>query len=102
MVQATALQSGDEDLENLEVEGGEADPNADASSTVDAEDAHVGAQPQLPQVVVQQGLVVEKKSPSIMMVVSVYALRPVQVRHRRPLVPGATSEPAMIPAMCVP
>jgi hydrophobe/amphiphile efflux-1 (HAE1) family protein len=31
------------------------------------------ATPQIPQVVVQQGLVVEKKSPSIMMVVSVYA-----------------------------
>ncbi|HXI36073.1 MAG TPA: efflux RND transporter permease subunit, partial [Burkholderiales bacterium] len=31
------------------------------------------AQPSLPQVVVQQGLVVEKKSPSIMMVVSVYS-----------------------------
>src|SRR5262245_58355453 len=31
------------------------------------------AQPQIPQVVVQQGLVVEKKSPSIMMVVSVYS-----------------------------
>jgi multidrug efflux pump len=31
------------------------------------------ATPQLPQVVVQQGLVVDKKSPSIMMVVSVYS-----------------------------
>ena len=31
------------------------------------------ATPQIPQVVVQQGLVVEKKSPSIMMVVSVYS-----------------------------
>src|SRR4249920_2474137 len=31
------------------------------------------AMPQLPQVVVQQGLVVDKKSPSIMMVVSVYS-----------------------------
>ena len=31
------------------------------------------ATPQLPQVVVQQGLVVEKKSPSIMMVLSVYS-----------------------------
>src|SRR6185369_1653600 len=31
------------------------------------------SQPSLPQVVVQQGLVVEKKSPSIMMVVSVYS-----------------------------
>src|SRR5499426_788262 len=31
------------------------------------------ATPQLPQVVVQQGLIVEKKSPSIMMVVSVYS-----------------------------
>src|SRR5258705_298608 len=31
------------------------------------------ATPQIPQIVVQQGLVVEKKSPSIMMVVSVYS-----------------------------
>ena len=31
-VQATALQGGDEDLENLEVEGGEADPAADAGT----------------------------------------------------------------------
>jgi len=31
------------------------------------------ATPQLPQVVVQQGLVVDKKSPSIMMVLSVYS-----------------------------
>ena len=30
-VQATALQGGDDDLENLEIEGGEADPGADAT-----------------------------------------------------------------------
>ena len=31
------------------------------------------ATPQLPQIVVQQGITVDKKSPSIMMVVSVYS-----------------------------
>ncbi len=35
-VQATALQGGDDDLENLEIEGGEADPGAD--TTGNAED----------------------------------------------------------------
>jgi len=39
-VQATALQGGDEDLENLEIEGGETDPGAD-SGGVDADDAPI-------------------------------------------------------------
>ena len=39
-VQATALQGGDEDLENLEIEGGEADPGADTGG-VDADDAPI-------------------------------------------------------------
>ena len=38
-----------------------------------AEQAVSQAMPQLPQVVTQQGLIVDKKSPSIMMVVSVYS-----------------------------
>ncbi len=40
-VQATALQGGDEDLENLEVEGGEADPAADAGTGGDTDDAPI-------------------------------------------------------------
>ncbi|WP_273455444.1 type IV-A pilus assembly ATPase PilB [Nevskia ramosa] len=39
-VQATALQGGDEDLENLEIEGGETDPGADTGG-VDADDAPI-------------------------------------------------------------
>ncbi len=39
-VQATALQGGDEDLENLEIEGGEADPGADTGGS-DADDAPI-------------------------------------------------------------
>ena len=34
-VQATALQGGDDDLENLEIEGGEADPGADATGNTE-------------------------------------------------------------------
>ncbi|MDP3293442.1 MAG: type IV-A pilus assembly ATPase PilB [Nevskia sp.] len=40
-VQATALQSGDEDLENLEIEGGEADPGADTGGSTDVDDAPI-------------------------------------------------------------
>ncbi|MBA4286341.1 MAG: type IV-A pilus assembly ATPase PilB [Xanthomonadaceae bacterium] len=42
-VQATALQGGDEDLENLEVEGGDVDPGADAGAGNggDADDAPI-------------------------------------------------------------
>ena len=40
-VQSTALQGGDEDLENLEIEGGEADPGADAGTGNEADDAPI-------------------------------------------------------------
>jgi type IV pilus assembly protein PilB len=40
-VQATALQGGDEDLENLEIEGGEADPGADIGGGSEADDAPI-------------------------------------------------------------
>ncbi|WP_245563044.1 type IV-A pilus assembly ATPase PilB [Nevskia ramosa] len=40
-VQATALQGGDEDLENLEIEGGETDPGADTGGGTDADDAPI-------------------------------------------------------------
>ena len=40
-VQATALQGGDEDLENLEVEGGDVDPGADTGAGSDADDAPI-------------------------------------------------------------
>jgi len=40
-VQATALQGGDEDLENLEIEGGEADPGADTGGGTDVDDAPI-------------------------------------------------------------
>jgi len=40
-VQATALQGGDEDLENLEIEGGEADPGADIGGGNEADDAPI-------------------------------------------------------------
>jgi len=40
-VQATALSGGDEDLENLEIEGGETDPGADAGTNDGTDDAPI-------------------------------------------------------------